>query len=82
MEIKTLNIGYDIPRWKMFSDKKYWHDCEASTKQEADKLAKINRRMGYLVRIEKRAPFKISMDNRNKISRYIILLHKLHKKET
>ena len=74
-EIRTLHTGPDIPRWKMFSSKKYWFEKGVATKQEADREATINREMGYLVRIQKHAPFRIAFGDK-KTLKYTLWLHK------
>ena len=75
METRTLRLGPDIPRWKMFSGKKYWFDKAETTKEEAKRTAAINRKIGYLVRTQKHSkPFRMEYDKN--IYRYTIWLYK------
>ena len=86
-KVKIVEMGRDIPRWRMINNKKYFFYQVFHTKTEADQRAKSLRKDGVLTRIHKHKPFIFGGvgDYKTMIKRplrYSIWVHNLHKEET
>lgn len=84
-KVKIVEMGRDIPRWKIISNKKYWFYQAFRTKSEANQWADLLRKDGVPTRVHKHTkPFIFNSDGDYKTMikkpfRYSLWVHNLHK---
>ena len=79
-KVRIVEMGKDIPRWKLIDKKKYWFYKAFRTKPEANDYAKSLRNDGVLVRIYKHTKqFVFNYEDRiGNPLRYSIWVYGLH----